>query len=62
MRSVTADVAEVVYAGPITRITADAAGVRLNAAVLSADTDTDISHGAPIMLAWPDSAVRRLSS
>ncbi|MFN0141842.1 MAG: ABC transporter ATP-binding protein [Mycobacterium sp.] len=63
MRSVNADVAEVVYAGPITRITADAAGgVRLTAAVLSADTDTDISHGAPIMLAWPDNAVRSLSS
>ena len=63
MRSVDADVAEVVYAGPITRIAADAApGVRLTAAVLSADTDTDISHGAPVVLAWPDNAVRRLSS
>jgi len=63
MRSVDADVAEVVYAGPITRIAADAAaGVRLTTAVLSADTDTDISHGAPVVLAWPDSAVRHLSS
>ena len=63
MRSIGADVAEVVYAGPITRIAADAGpGLRLTAAVLSADTDTDISHGAPIVLAWPDNAVRQLSS
>ena len=62
MRSVEADVAEVVYAGPITRVAADVSnGVRLTAAVLSAETSTDISHGAPIVLAWPDSAVRCIS-
>ncbi len=62
MRTVTADVAEVVYAGPITRIAADASGVRLTATLLSAEASTDITHGASVVLAWPDTAVRALSA
>ena len=62
MRSVTAQVAEVVYAGPITRVAADASGVRLTATLLSAEASTDIAHGATVVLAWPDSAVRSLSA
>ena len=61
MRSAPAEVAEVVYAGPITRVAADAAGARLTATLLSAEASTDISHGAKVVLAWPDSAVRSLS-
>ena len=61
MRTVTAEVAVVVYAGPITRVAADATGVRLTATLLSADASTDITHGASVVLAWPDTAVRALS-
>jgi putative spermidine/putrescine transport system ATP-binding protein len=61
MRSAPAEVAEVVYAGPITRVAADVAGARLTATLLSAEAATDISHGANVVLAWPDSAVRSLS-
>ncbi|SBS73470.1 putative spermidine/putrescine transporter subunit; ATP-binding component of ABC superfamily tranporter [uncultured Mycobacterium sp.] len=61
MRSVTAEVAEVVYAGPITRVAADASGVRLTATLLSAEASTDIAHGATVVLAWPSAAVRSLS-
>ncbi|WP_167099786.1 ABC transporter ATP-binding protein [Mycobacterium sp. DL592] len=61
MRSAPAEVAEVVYAGPITRVAADASGARLTATLLSADASTDINHGAQVVLAWPDSAVRALS-
>ena len=61
MRSAPAEVAEVVYAGPITRVAADAAGARLTATLLSAEASSDISHGATVVLAWPDSAVRSLS-
>jgi putative spermidine/putrescine transport system ATP-binding protein len=61
MRSAQATVAEVVYAGPITRIAADvSSGVRLTATTLSAETSADIAHGTPVVLAWPDSAVRPL--
>ncbi|WP_179473354.1 ABC transporter ATP-binding protein [Mycolicibacterium vinylchloridicum] len=62
MRSVTAEVAEVVYAGPITRVAADASGVPLTATLLSAETSTDIAHGATVVLAWPPTAVRSLSA
>lgn len=61
MRSVTAEVAEVVYSGPITRVAADASGVRLTATLLSAEASTDIAHGATVVLAWPPTAVRSLS-
>ena len=61
MRSVEAVIAEVVYAGPITRVAADtAAGLRLTATVLSADVATPVAHGSPAVLAWPDDAVRAL--
>lgn len=67
-RCVTADVAEVVYAGPVTRIAATLTGVdglsgpvRLTATLLSAEASTAIAHATPVVLAWPDSAVRDLT-
>lgn len=63
MRSVPARVAEVVYAGPVTRVAADTEyGQRLTATLVSARTGGDLSHDAPIVLAWPDDAVRPLSA
>ncbi|KDF01379.1 spermidine/putrescine ABC transporter ATP-binding protein [Mycolicibacterium aromaticivorans JS19b1 = JCM 16368] len=62
MRSVTAQIAEVVYAGPITWVAVDASGVGLTATLLSAEASTDLTHGATVVLAWPDSAVRSLSA
>lgn len=65
-RRVDAEVAEVVYAGPITRVAASVAGVaepvRLVATLLSADASTAIGHGTPVALAWPDTAVLDLTS
>lgn len=62
-RSVDATVAEVVYAGPTTRITARTpAGVELTATMLSAEASRDLEHGAAVMLAWPDSAVTDLNT
>ncbi len=68
-RSVTAEVAEVVYAGPITRVAATVTGVdglpapvRLTATVLSADASTTLAHATPVVLAWPDTAVRDLTT
>jgi len=67
-RSVRADVAEVVYAGPVTRVAATVTGLealaappRLTATLLSAEASTALTHGAPVVLAWPDSAVRDLT-
>ncbi|AFM15171.1 ABC-type spermidine/putrescine transport system, ATPase component [Mycolicibacterium chubuense NBB4] len=67
-RTVGAEVAEVVYAGPITRVAATVTGVtglsapvRLTATLLSAEASTAIAHGNPIVLAWPDAAVRDLT-
>ena len=61
MHTVTARVAEVVYAGPVTRVAADTAdGQRLIATLVSAQTSADITHDAPVILAWPDNAVRPL--
>jgi putative spermidine/putrescine transport system ATP-binding protein len=61
MRSIDATVAEVVYAGPVTRIAArDRDGLALTATLLSAEASRDLSHGAPVVLAWPDSAVTDL--
>ena len=64
MRTVDATIAEVVYSGPTTRIAARAAaGVELTATLLSAETAAgDLEHGAPVTLAWPDSAVRDLNT
>ena len=63
MRTVDATIAEVVYSGPTTRIAArNAAGVELTATLLSAETSGDLEHGAPVTLAWPDSAVRDLNT
>ncbi|WP_199255152.1 ABC transporter ATP-binding protein [Mycolicibacterium mengxianglii] len=63
-RSVSAEVAEVVYAGPITRIAAavtGADGLRLTATLLSAEASTAIAHGTRVVLAWPDTAVLDLT-
>jgi putative spermidine/putrescine transport system ATP-binding protein len=63
LRAVEATVAEVVYAGPITRIAANVSpGTTLTATLLSAETSVDIAHGTPVIFAWPDTAVRDLHS
>ncbi|MBX7431544.1 ABC transporter ATP-binding protein [Mycobacterium sp. Y57] len=68
LHSVTAEVDEVVYAGPITRVAATVTGaarlpqpVRLTATLLSAEASAGIAHATPVVLAWPDSAVRDLN-
>ena len=64
-RTVDATVAEVIYAGPTTRVAAVAAGgVTLTATVLTAAATLpdDLDHGTPITLSWPDSAVHDLTS
>ncbi|KAA0093201.1 ABC transporter ATP-binding protein [Mycolicibacterium sp. P1-18] len=64
-RAVDATVAEVIYAGPTTRVAAVAApGVTLTATVLNAvaSLPADLGHGTPITLAWPDGAVHDLSN
>lgn len=60
---VDAQVAEVVYAGPITRIAATVTGhdIRLTATLLSSDTDAALTHGSPVVLTWPEAAVRDLT-
>jgi putative spermidine/putrescine transport system ATP-binding protein len=61
--SVEATVSEVIYGGPTTRVAAVAAGVTLIATVLNSSTalPTDLDHGSPVTLAWPDTAVHDLS-
>jgi putative spermidine/putrescine transport system ATP-binding protein len=66
-RSIEATVAEVVYAGPISRVAAEvtshhAGQVTLTATLLSAEASMEIAHGTRVVLAWPDSAVRNLDS
>ncbi|MFN8070306.1 MAG: ABC transporter ATP-binding protein [Mycobacterium sp.] len=62
MRSVAARVAEVIYAGPVTRVAADTdSGQRLTATLVSARTGAAITHDAPVVLAWHDDAVRPLA-
>jgi putative spermidine/putrescine transport system ATP-binding protein len=64
-RTVDATVAEVIYAGPTTRVAAVAAsGVTLTATVLNAAAalPDDLGHGTQITLAWPDSAVHDLTN
>ncbi|MEH3139302.1 MAG: ABC transporter ATP-binding protein [Mycobacterium kyogaense] len=60
---VDAHVAEVVYAGPITRIAATVTGhdIRLTATLLSAEASTALTHGSPVVLTWPEAAVRDLT-
>lgn len=67
-RTVDATVAEVIYAGPTTRVAAVARvggrpDVTLTATVLNAAASLpeDLAHGTPITLAWPDGAVHDLS-
>jgi putative spermidine/putrescine transport system ATP-binding protein len=63
-RVVEATVAEVIYSGATTRIAAVAApGVTLTATVLSAATSlpTNLEHGSPVTLSWPDDAVHDLT-
>lgn len=62
-RSVAATVTEIIYAGPLTRIAATTSGgVAVSASVLttSSSLPQDISHGSPITLTWPESAVHHL--
>jgi len=68
-RTVDATVAEVIYAGPTTRVAAVAQvlgqpGVTLTATVLNASTSlpNDLGHGTRITLAWPDDAVHDLTN
>ena len=62
-RTAEATVAEVVYAGPTTRIAAHtAADVVLTATLLSAEASRELEHGAAVTLAWPDRAVRDLNT
>jgi putative spermidine/putrescine transport system ATP-binding protein len=68
-RTVDATVAEVIYAGPTTRVAAvtqvaGQPGVTLTATVLNASTSLpeDLGHGTRITLAWPDSAVHDLTN
>ena len=61
-RSIAAEVAEVVYAGPVTRVAATVTGgARLTATLLSAEASTALAHGTPVVLAWPAAAVLDLS-
>jgi len=67
-RTVDATVAEVIYAGPTTRVAAMAQvvgqpGVILTATVLNAAASLpdDLGHGTKVTLAWPDSAVHDLT-
>lgn len=64
VRTVDATVSEIIYAGPTTRISATAQpGVTLTAIILTASTwlPSNLHHGAPITLAWPEKAVHHLS-
>ena len=62
MNTVDATVAEVVYAGPTTRVAArNGAGVELTATLLSAEASDALRHGAAVTLAWPDNAIRDLN-
>ncbi|WP_029114647.1 ABC transporter ATP-binding protein [Mycobacterium sp. URHB0044] len=64
VRTVDATVAEIIYAGPTTKIAAVASpGVTLTATVLTASTwlPSTLHHGAPITLAWPEKAVHDLN-
>jgi putative spermidine/putrescine transport system ATP-binding protein len=62
MASAVATVDEVVYAGPTTRIALhDSAGFALTATRLSAQSSAPVAHGTPVLLAWPDDAVRELN-
>jgi putative spermidine/putrescine transport system ATP-binding protein len=67
-RTVDATVAEVIYAGPTTRVAAMAQvagqpGVILTATVLNAAASLpdDLGHGTQVTLVWPDSAVHDLT-
>ncbi|MHA0285157.1 ABC transporter ATP-binding protein [Mycobacterium sp. C3-094] len=61
--SVAARIAEVVYAGPITRIAATVTDhdIRLTATLLSAEASTALTHGSRVVLTWPEAAVRDLT-
>jgi putative spermidine/putrescine transport system ATP-binding protein len=65
MHSVEATIGELIYAGPLTRVTAvTATGATLTATVLtaSASLPPDLGHGAPVTLTWPQSAVHDLTA
>ncbi|MBS1695132.1 MAG: ABC transporter ATP-binding protein [Actinobacteria bacterium] len=65
MRAVDATVAEIIYAGPLTRIAANAEpGVTLSATVLtaSATLPPELEHGTAITMAWPHDAVHDIDT
>jgi putative spermidine/putrescine transport system ATP-binding protein len=65
VRTVDATVLEVIYAGPTTKIAAATSnGVTLTATVLTASTwlPSNLVHGTPITLAWPEKALHQLSN
>ena len=52
-----------VAAGAVEAIaTRNAAGIELTATLLSAEASADLRHGTPVTLAWPDSAIRSLTT
>ena len=63
-RTVEATVAEIIYAGPLTRVTSTAQGTTLTATVLTSATSlpAGLDHGSPVVLSFPDSAVHHLKS
>ncbi|MBI3228090.1 MAG: ABC transporter ATP-binding protein [Mycolicibacterium cosmeticum] len=63
-RNVEATVAEIIYAGPLTRVTSTAQGATLTATVLTSATSlpAGLDHGSPVVLSFPDSAVHHLKS
>ena len=63
-RTVEATVAEIIYAGPLTRVTSTAQGATLTATVLTSATSLPpgLDHGSPVVLSFPDSAVHHLKS
>lgn len=64
-RTVEATVAEIIYAGPLTRVTSTTAhGPAITATVLTAATSlpAGLAHGSPVVLSFPDSAVHHLNA
>ncbi|MHA3020418.1 ABC transporter ATP-binding protein [Mycobacterium sp. BMJ-28] len=63
-RTIEATVAEIIYAGPLTRVTSTAGDTTLTATVLTSAGTTlaGLSHGSPVVLSFPDSAVHHLQS
>jgi putative spermidine/putrescine transport system ATP-binding protein len=63
-RVIEATVAEIIYAGPLTRVTSTVDGAAITATVLTAASSlpAGLAHGSPVVLSFPDSAVHHLNS